>query len=225
MLKKFTTVQKELFLTQIETNPWNPNVQEDAIFKSLKKSIEDNGFTCPILVRELEGDNKYQIIDGEHRYKACKELGYVEIKCENIGVISDEIAKMLTIALNNIRGQDDLIKRAQILKTLNDGQRSLFPWTKEQMENELKLLDFNWDKFNKTEESEIPKESIKETICFVMTSAQKAMLREAIVFTGKMNDSDALIDILVGFLELRTSLEKFGDLVDKNRIVQCKKEE
>jgi len=219
MPKKFTTIQIEPFLSQIEPNPWNPNEQDPAIFKSLKKSIEDNGFTCPILIRELEKD-KYQIIDGEHRYRACKELGYVKIKAENMGIVNDEIAKILTIALNNIKGQDDLIKRAQILKTLNEGQRTLFPWTKEQIENELKLLDFDWDKFNKTKESEIPKEGKKETICFIMTSAQKAMLREAIVITGKMNDSDALIDILVGYLELRTSLEKFGPLIDKNRIVQ-----
>lgn len=224
MDKKFTTVQKELFLSQIEPNPWNPNIQEDAVFKSLKESIKKNGFTCPILVRELEKD-KYQIIDGEHRHKACTALGYVKIKVESMGVVSDEIAKVLTIALNNIRGQDDILKRAQILKTLNDGQKSLFPWTKEEMANELKLLDFDWDKYNDTKESEIPKKSDICTVCFPLSKAQDAMLKEAIIHTGKANQSDALIDILVGYLELRTSLEKFGDLVDKNRTVQCKEED
>ena len=215
MPKKFTTKQIELFLSQIELNPWNPNEQDPAIFNSLKKSIQENGFTCPILVRELEGD-KFQIIDGEHRYKACTVLGYVKIKAENMGVVSDSVAKILTIALNNIRGQDDVLKRAEILKALNEGQRSMFPWSKEEMENELALADFDWDKFNK-EDVKLAEEKRDFTTCFSLNKAQYAMLKEALVFTKKTNESDALIDIVTEYLSLRINLDKYGDLVDKNR--------
>jgi len=214
--KKFTTKQIEPFLTQIEPNPWNPNIQEDAIFNSLKKSIKENGFTCPILIREL-GEGKFQIIDGEHRYKACTALGYVKIKAENIGVISDSIAKILTIALNNIRGQDDILKRAEILKALNEGQRSMFPWSEETMKNELALLDFDWDKFNNVELEDMSKQKKDNTACFSLTEAQQVLLKECINFTKKKDESEALVDILIEYASLRIDIQRYGTLVDKNR--------
>ena len=46
--------------------------------EELKNSIKNNGLIQPIVVRKLKS-NKYEIIAGERRYRACKELGMSEI--------------------------------------------------------------------------------------------------------------------------------------------------
>src|ERR1035441_3462153 len=97
-IKKFRTEQKVIPLVSVEPNPWNPNVQPDAIYKKLVQSIKEQGFIGSILVRTLP-DGNYQILDGEHRYKACRELGKDSIKVEDMGIIDDDLAKQLTIML------------------------------------------------------------------------------------------------------------------------------
>ena len=203
---KFTTKQKEIMLVEIEPNPWNPNQQDDGMFKKLINSIKKNGFTTPILVRKIE--KGYQIIDGEHRWKACKELDYNIIKAEVIENIDDTTAKTLTIALNNIRGKDDVLKRAQILKQLNEGQLSILPWDKEEIKNELDLADFDWDKFNKQQEV---KEKKNLAFIFNLTEREYKAAEYAIKLAGKSNN-EAFMKMVKEFLQLRTDMSKFGDL-------------
>ena len=55
----------------------NPYVMPDSVFESLKDNIKQNGFIGSILVRKHPlKRGKYEIIDGEHRWRACKELNY-----------------------------------------------------------------------------------------------------------------------------------------------------
>lgn len=158
MTKNFTTTRKKVRIEDIVPNKWNPNVQDEQLFKKEIESIKAHGFLDPILVREK--DEIYEIVDGEHRYKACKELDYEEIIIESLGEISDGEAKVLTIKLNNLRGQDDILKRAAILKQLSEGQLQLLPFNKEEMEEEIKLLDFD---FSQYENAEVPDEEKEES--------------------------------------------------------------
>jgi len=98
---------KEIPIDQIEPNPWNPNRMSKREFEALKQEIQKRGQIYPIVVRELE-NGKYQIIDGEHRWKAMKELGYRTIKIINLGKVDDRLAKILTVNLNQIRGEFDI---------------------------------------------------------------------------------------------------------------------
>jgi len=108
---------KEIPIDQIEPNPWNPNRMSKREFEALKQEIQKRGQIYPIIVRELE-DGKYQIIDGEHRWKAMKELGYKTIKVINLGKIDEKLAKILTINLNQIRGEFEDLEFAELLKSL-----------------------------------------------------------------------------------------------------------
>lgn len=203
---KFLTTQKTIPLVLVNFNKWNPNVQNERLFGKLKDSIKTNGFTCPILVRQIK--DEYEIIDGEHRYKACKELGYDSIKVEDMGVIEDSMAKMLTIALNNIRGQDDVLKRAQILKQLNDGQLALLPWDKKEIENELELANFDWSQYDKEEEIEEKKDY---SICFALTGSEHAIVKYALSLTKKSNEQ-ALLELVKDYMELRVDMSKHKDI-------------
>jgi ParB-like chromosome segregation protein Spo0J len=119
------------------------------MFKKEIESIKRFGFIDATLVREVE-PGVYEIVDGEHRWKAAKELGYTRLVIDNLGKIEDAIAKVLTLVMNNTRGKDDVLKRAQLLAQIRAGQQSLFeilPFDVKQIEEELKLLDYDFDRF------------------------------------------------------------------------------
>lgn len=208
MKKKFTTVQKLIPLANIKPNKWNPNVQLPQIYNSLKKNITDNGFTSPILVRTIVEEQEWEIIDGEHRWKACIELGYDAIKSEDIGVISDSLAKALTLALNNIRGQDDVLKRAVILKSLNEGQLSILPWNPDEIKTELELVDFDWDKFNQEEKIEEKKD---HSITFILTKPEYLVVKHALELTKK-DQNKGLLVLVEEYLSLRIDTSKYKDV-------------
>lgn len=133
---------------RIQPNPWNPNRQDAFIFEKEKASIREFGFVVPITCREVGGPIRdYQVIDGEHRCKAAKELGYTEVPIINLGDVDDQTAKQLTIILNETKGQaqpdllrallDDLLSKkpkADLLKVL--------PYTPMQFDS--MVTQFNW---------------------------------------------------------------------------------
>ncbi len=81
----------------ISSNPFQPRMHFDTeAFEELKKSILSNGLIQPITVRR-NGYNTYQLISGERRLKACREIGYKDIPAYIIKVDSDET--MLAMAL------------------------------------------------------------------------------------------------------------------------------
>lgn len=89
---------KNLSISLLELNegqmyglPKNPRWIRDARFESLKKSIEDAPEMLElreILVyplSDIEGhEDKYIIIGGNMRFRACQELGYEEVPCKII---------------------------------------------------------------------------------------------------------------------------------------------
>ena len=81
----------------ISRNPYQPrvNFNSDAM-EELKKSILSNGLIQPITVRRTP-DHKYQLISGERRLNACRDIGHKEIPAYIINVDSEEL--MLALAL------------------------------------------------------------------------------------------------------------------------------
>lgn len=141
---KFTTKKLEVDINTLAPNAWNPNKQNDAIFDAAKESIKKYGFIQPILVREK--DQGYEIIDGEHRWRAAKELGSTRITIENIGQLPEQDAKALTILMNAIKGEDDAIKRGVLFKEFTDQYPELLdlmPFTDDEIEHDIQLIDFD----------------------------------------------------------------------------------
>jgi ParB family chromosome partitioning protein len=81
----------------IDPNPFQPRtVFEPEALEELKKSILANGLIQPVTVRKVPG-GRYQLISGERRLRACREIGFKEIPAYAIVVESDET--MLAMAL------------------------------------------------------------------------------------------------------------------------------
>jgi ParB family chromosome partitioning protein len=96
---------RKLPIDQIIPNRFQPrqNFDEESI-KELAQSIKESGLINPITVTQIEG-NKYEIIAGERRYRACKYLGWKEIDAIIKTDINDN-KKIITTLIENIQRED-----------------------------------------------------------------------------------------------------------------------
>ena len=90
---------EKVSIDSVYPNSYNPKVKDSKEYSDVVESLKQNGLMSFIFVREVEGEDGYEIVDGEHRYLAAKELGYKEIYIYNLGKISEEEARALTLWL------------------------------------------------------------------------------------------------------------------------------
>jgi len=145
--------------SSIRPNKWNFNVQNERRFRSLKATLDRFGRIYPIIVRAVE-DGKYEIIDGEHRWKAIRELRIKFTPVKNLGRVSDIVAKELMTILNKTRGEANLeklgVSLGRIVRTME-----------EEGENPLELLPYDESQFRQ-----------------LMSSSQKFDMEEEIMSDG-----------------------------------------
>lgn len=98
----------------IKPNPYNPNRQSEHDFTLLCRSIATDGFTQPVIVNRTTNE----IVDGEHRWRACKALGFEEIPV----VLTDMTAEQMRISTlrhNRARGKENTDLVVELYKELN----------------------------------------------------------------------------------------------------------
>lgn len=133
---------------QLHPNPWNPNRMDDAMLEKERASIEQFGFVDPITVREV-GVPDYEIIDGEHRWMVGQGMGMTEFPCWNLGIIDDDIARQLTIVLNETRGTTDEDRLAILVQDLlkrrdERGLRAVLPFDRERFTQLAGRREVDW---------------------------------------------------------------------------------
>lgn len=140
-------------VTQLHTNPWNPNEMTPRQYEAAIESITAYGFIDPITVRphpDISGE--YEIIDGEHRLRAAQHLGLTSVPIVVIDVTETE-AKKLTIILNETRGRADTISLSQLLTDLRTGLEIAdlitgLPYSTDELTELLSIGDFDWDQYD-----------------------------------------------------------------------------
>ena len=139
---------KKVSTDDIRPNSWNPKDPDDPEYQKVLRSVELNGLTQPIFVRENDnGNTKYEILDGEHRHRAAEELGIEEIYVYDEGEVPDELAKSLTIWHEvSVRAKQELLAPlAMELKKLD----MELPFSDKEM--------FKFEKLTQPDFEEIPK--------------------------------------------------------------------
>lgn len=101
-----------LAVDKIKPNGYNPNRQSDHDFELLLRSIEEDGFTQPVIIT-----NDDIIVDGEHRWRAGCSLGMKHIPVVRVNM-SAEQARISTIRHNRARGSHDIELEAEVLRDL-----------------------------------------------------------------------------------------------------------
>lgn len=132
----------------VRPNGYNYNAQSPAVFNKLVESMRRFGFTLPIIVREL-AKGKFEIIDGEHRWRGAKELAMPEVRVINLGKVTDERAKQLTIILNELGGSPDQVRLAELLRDINtdvtfDELAKVMPYSDKELNALIDAVDFSF---------------------------------------------------------------------------------
>ena len=109
----------EIDLTSIEVNPFQPRSQfNEEQLKELAGSIKELGVIQPITVRKV-GQNKFQLVSGERRFRASKMLGNKTIPAF-LRLANDQEALEMAL-VENIQRQDlDPIEIAMSYQRLMD---------------------------------------------------------------------------------------------------------
>lgn len=124
-------------VNSIIPNEYNPNRQSDHDFELLLKSIEEDGFTQPIVCVRRE-DGNLKIVDGEHRWRAGSTLGMTEVPVV-ITPMTEAQAKIATLRHNRARGSEDLELTANLIKDLE--QLGALDWAQDSLQLDTKELE------------------------------------------------------------------------------------
>ena len=105
-------------LDRLRPHPANANVMDEERLEKLAENIRREGDYPPLVVRpHPEEQGSYQILDGHQRLDVLRRLGHQEATCY-VWPCDDRTALVLLATLNRLEGQDDPLKRAELLREL-----------------------------------------------------------------------------------------------------------
>lgn len=209
---------KEVTLTDVRPNTFNYNRQSEFVFEKMLESLKTYGFVDPLIVRSANEKGKlgfYEIIGGEHRFKAAEQLEYTNVPIIDLGKVPDREAKKLCIILNETRGKADHDALSALIAELgNDNLEDLstLPFDESELKAFMDSANAEWeDDANGDIEDVPPATAEKKTLISLMGLVDISKKKE-----------DYLISRFEKALELTGTagrpircIEKMLDLVDE----------
>lgn len=214
--QKKPRISGEASTVKIDTlvgNAWNPNKQSDFKYAQTRKVIREFGFLDPCTVRSGREKGKLfkkkEIIDGEHRWLAAKDEGLTEVLILDVGRMSDAKAKVLTDIMNNLRGENDPLKWAEMVQSVQEedsSQLQYLPYQEDELNAMLESTTVDWGAFEGGMNSEGPRDADGDLYKKFSVSVSKAtmaraqdVLRKVKAAKGIDSDAAAFEAILDGF--------------------------
>jgi ParB-like chromosome segregation protein Spo0J len=171
-------------LDDLVPHPLNSNVMSEDLREKLKAHIKRTG-RYPFLVVRPFGE-KYQVLDGHHRVAVLRDLGHTEARCD-VWDVDDREAKLLLATLNRLEGQDQPIKRAQLIHELlgemgMEDLAGLLPESDRQLEDLHSLLEFPAEEVaaQLEAEAEEAEKVLPRVMSFVVNPDQEDLIERAV---------------------------------------------
>jgi hypothetical protein len=110
---------------KLDANDWNPNEMPDERLDGLKQSIEDNGWTQPIVIHAEE----HYIIDGEQRWTVAAELDDPDLTPTGLSAthvpvfgvtVEEDHARLATVQHNRARGSISEFRAEEFIEELQE---------------------------------------------------------------------------------------------------------
>ena len=158
-MKKYPYI-KDIPITEVIPNTYNPNTMSDEEVSMLRDNIIRVGYIDPILVVPLD-EGMYRIIDGEHRWNAQQMEGADKIWCVVVSpdVFDEKTQKLQTVRANKIRGAFDTTRFNNLVRDLMTNHEVEF----DDMAYELGFTDENeFDRLVDETRRSLPAECRKE---------------------------------------------------------------
>ncbi len=95
---------------------WNPNEMDASMRARLERSIDFFGLRVPLVVRRLDHEI-YEVIGGIQRLGILVDSGQETAQCVEVE-LDDSESRLLSQALNQVHGEDDLGLRAELVRNL-----------------------------------------------------------------------------------------------------------
>lgn len=166
---------KEVDINLVVENNYNPNVFTGQEYNLLLNSIKEFGQVIPLLVKQEE--NRYIIIDGEHRLKALKELNY-----KKVWIIVETRAfslnqyKKLTVYMDKARGNMQKEDIFDLFENINEENIVSFFEDLGIKPDKYNDIDINKDTFSDDFDIDIKEQEKEETVFYNVTKHEKAAI-------------------------------------------------
>jgi ParB-like chromosome segregation protein Spo0J len=171
-------------LDDLVPHPLNSNVMSEDLREKLKAHIKRTGRYPFLVVRPL--GQKYQVLDGHHRVAILRDLGHTEARCD-VWDVDDREAKLLLATLNRLEGQDQPIRRAQLIHELlgemgMEDLAGLLPESDRQLEDLHSLLEFPAEEVaaQLEAEAEEAEKVLPRVMSFVVNPDQEDLIERAV---------------------------------------------
>ncbi len=202
-------------IDDLVAHPLNSNVMPEDLKEKLKVQIGRTKRYPYLVVRPHPDDaGKFQVLDGHHRVAILRELGHTEARCD-VWDVDDREAKLLLATLNRLQGQDQPMRRAQLIHELLgemslDDLAGLLPETDKQLEELHALLEFPAEEIAALldAEAEEAEKVLPRVISFVVTPEQETVIEEAVELAsdgtpGRDRKAKGLANLATHFMENR----------------------
>ena len=172
-------------LERLLPHPANPNVMSDELLEKLAANIALEGDYEPLTVRPHPDDEGFfQILGGHQRKKVFEVLGYTHALCY-VWPCDDETALRLLVTLNRLEGQDEPLKRAELLKELAalaspEELAELLPEDATSIRRSIDMLDLDLDALLSSLTKEAGPASDWRAITFAVTEDDEREIERAV---------------------------------------------
>jgi len=172
-------------LARLRPHPANANVMDEERLEKLAANIAQEGNYPPLVVRLHPTEpGCYQVLDGHQRWQVLKRLRHEEALCY-VWPCDDHTALVLLATLNRLEGQDDPLKRAQLLRELTElaapeNLAQLLPESAALIRQSLELLDLNLEELLADLERQADAETGLRAITFVVSPDDEQAIEEAV---------------------------------------------
>jgi len=126
MLKNYGTRTCFMPLSCLFENDYNPNTMTEEDEEALRGNMADQGpeHTPPIIVKPDAARNRYEVVDGAHRYRQAKKLKWEQMLV-TVRYDVDELGAMsLCWQMNARRGHLDWFKESRMFSTMSKKGKS-----------------------------------------------------------------------------------------------------
>lgn len=161
-----------------------------------------------LVVRPRE--NYFEVVDGEHRWRIARELGLAEVPCLVVN-LSDTEAKLKTLQLNGLRGENDPELLARLLLDLSlefetADLAGRLPYSELEIESSLELLKLKEERVRAETVPPRWEEAARQEIFAVVAAPEERTVIEAAIALLRGRHSEysrgsALASICRAYLE------------------------
>jgi ParB/RepB/Spo0J family partition protein len=119
----------------------NPQYLTEKQQRALEESIRRDGFLVPIIVRRHKKiPETYEILSGNHRCIASRNVGLAEIPCVFLDPCSDDQAARIAVNMNTVHGDPNVELLAPFLAEMSDAALGQL-YIAEEMIQEIRSFD------------------------------------------------------------------------------------